>query len=432
MSARVPFRRLFRRRRVNYRSLDPATRDRLCQALAQPGRLPPGTLSQIQEETRIPRANLARWRRILLPGGDPFAPLRRRSRFGLPREIEDQIYAAVLPWLDEGRFCPQSVLRGLALSIGRPVNPHFNAGRKWMKGFLARYGLSFRTSHPRRRTRANDGIIAAFLQEFEVAKVQLSPNLIFNMDETAWRLFNGSLRTLARRGADHVSSPAKLDEKDNLTVICTVSLAGEKLPPWVIVKGKTDRCEEKYRRDPRLRSVLGRRLMMTHSKNGWATSEVMIAYLVWLSQRVDHHWSYLVWDLHSSHRDESVKIAAGENHVNLAYIPAGQTSVWQPLDVKVFGALKAHARSLLNQRCVDRPLTDIDMIDALLILIQAWDELDSETIKSGWANIGCPVDDVFCGAEDEEVTGSPGCEEEEEEEEEWYEEGDGYVPPVGV
>lgn len=416
MSGANQLRPIFRRRRLNYRRLNQETLDALRAALSVPGRMPPGQLQEIHNQTRIPASNLWRWRRALLNGQDPFAPPRRRSHFSLPREIEDQIYDQVLPWVDGQRFCPPAVLRIMALSLARPTHPDFRAGHGWIQGFLRRYGLSFRTSHPRRRTPANDQVIASFLQEFEIAKLQLSPNLIFNMDETAWRLFHGALRTLARRGAEEVSTRSRLDDKDNLTVICTVSLAGEKLPPWVIVKGKTDRCEQRYRNDQRLRSALAGKLWLTHSPNGWATRQVMCEYLAWLSERVDHDWTYLVWDLHASHRDDSVKTIARENHVNLAYIPAGQTSMWQPLDVKVFGALKAHARGLLNQRCAQRSLTSIDMIDALLILIQAWDDLDRETVRSSWANIGCSLLEAgFPDAEDEEPAEDEIEEEDEEE-----------------
>ena len=90
--------------------------------------------------------------------------------------------------------------------------------------------------------------------------------------------------------------------------------------------------------------------------------------------------------------------------------------MWQPLDVKVFGALKAHARGLLNQRCAQRSLTSIDMIDALLILIQAWDDLDRETVRSSWANIGCSLLEAgFPDAEDEEPAEDEIEEEDEEE-----------------
>ena len=390
MQGSVHFRPLYHRKRHTYRNLSPETREALCQALGQPGRLPPGMLQRIHEETLIPKANLSRWRRLILQGTDPFAKRPGRgSVHRLTPEAEEEIYQRLLPYVDEERFCPPSVVRAVAMSVAGTTHPRFKAGRKWMKNFLRRHGLSLRSAHPRRQTCPNDGIIAAFLQEFEIAKLEIPHKWIYNMDETAWRLFNGRLRTVARRGQESVSTASHLSDKDCLTVICTVSLAGEKLPPWIIVKGKTDRCEDRYRNDPRLRSLLsGGHVFFTHSTKGWATKDVMKTYLTWLSTRIEPEWSYLVWDLHASHRDETVKAVAHESRVNLAYVPAGQTSVWQPMDVRVFGALKSHAQTLLNTECMNRPLEELDMVDAVLILLKAWTDLDRETIVSGWANIG--------------------------------------------
>ena len=143
----------------------------------------------------------------------------------------------------------------------------------------------------------------------------------------------------------------------------------------------------------------------------------MKAYLTWLSARIEPEWCYLVWDLHSSHRDEQVKAVAHENRVNLAYVPAGQTSVWQPLDVRVFGALKSHAQTLLNTECMNRPLEELGMVDAVLILLKAWRDLDRETIVSGWANIGASA----YAPHHTEQTLDDQEEEEEEEEEEYTE-----------
>ena len=412
------FPRVFTRKRHNYRKvLSDDMKQRLREALS-PQSITRGLIAEIQRQTGIPRACLTRWRALLLQGREPWQTPHRRPHYGLPQQTEDAIYDAIRARIEGHEYCPRALLRSLANQYGRQVNPNFKAGRSWVKGFLRRYGLSLRVAHPRRRTAPNDGVLAAFLQELELATRELPSNLIFNMDETAWRLFNGQLTTIARRGSDEVAPVARLDERSCFTVICTVSLRGDKLTPWVILKGTTKRCEASYRNDPRLRRLLAaRKLVITHSDNGWATRRVMRRYLEWLADKARHHWSYLVWDLYASHRHQEVKDTATENSINLAYVPAGQTSLWQPLDVRVFGALKAHANSLLDAECVNRSLTEMNMVDALLILVRAWDDLPSETITSAWASVIGPRL-AFPSDEEEEI------EEEEEEEEEQMDQGE--------
>ena len=407
-----PFPCVFTRKRHNYRKvLSEDMKERLREALGPPS-ITRGLIAEIQRQTRIPRACLTRWRALLLQGKDPWQVPHRRPHYGLPRETEDAIYDALIARIDGHEYCPRALLRSLANHYGRQVNPNFKAGRSWVKGFLRRYNLSLRVAHPRRRTAPNDAVLAAFLQELELATRELPSNLVFNMDETAWRLFNGKLTTIARRGSEEVSPVARLDERCCFTVICTVSLCGEKLPPWVILKGTTQRCEASYRQDPRLRRVLAaRKLVITHSESGWATRDVMTRYLKWLAERNRWMWSYLVWDVHASHRHQEVKDVATRNCINLAYVPAGQTSLWQPLDVRVFGALKAHAQSLLDAECVGRSLSEMNMVDALLILVRAWDELPSETIIAGWVSVTGPLPAFSQESDEEEI------EEEEEEEE---------------
>ena len=62
--------------------------------------------------------------------------------------------------LRSGQYTPKIWLRQIALEIGLPVNKKFRAGRKWMKGFLFRYGLSFRIPYLKRRTPPDDDVIA--------------------------------------------------------------------------------------------------------------------------------------------------------------------------------------------------------------------------------------------------------------------------------
>lgn len=218
-----PFPHVFTRKRHNYRKvLTEDTKQRLREALS-PQLLPRGLITEIQRQTGIPRACLTRWRALLLQGKEPWQKPQRRPHYGLPPETEDEIYQAIRARIEAREYCPRALLRSLANQYGRPVNPNFKAGRSWVRGFLQRHSLSLRVAHPRRRTAPNDAMLAAFLQELELARRELPSSRIFNMDETAWRLFNGQLTTIARRGSDEVAPAAQLDERSCFTVICTVS-----------------------------------------------------------------------------------------------------------------------------------------------------------------------------------------------------------------
>ena len=414
MRARLP--RVCRTRRNNYEKLlDPETAGQLSGILSQRGRLASGLLEEINRDTGIPLSTLKHWRRKLQKGQDPFDYSWRRRPVLLSQENEDRIFEAIMERIASGACCPLRYVTRLALEAGRATNPEFVAGRSWLRGFLHRHRLSLRRPHTRRRTAPNDEVVASFVQFLEVARMEIPDFLIANMDETAWRLSNGRLQTLAKTGSDEVTCYTQIDERKCLTVICTITASGKKLAPWVIVKGKTERAEQRYRDDERIsRYIRSGRLHITHSENGWSNAEVMKAYLAWFSEQMQNEWSVLLWDLHSSHRCDEVKAEAISQHVNLAFIPAGQTSEWQPLDRKIFGILKAKAQRMLNELCAVRQLDSLSMTDALLILLKVWDEIPSEVVRKAWSHM-IPM-------QQREANEEPAWPDETGEEEEWQEE----------
>ena len=402
-----------------------AKKSALAEELGAPGRLPRGYLQRISSETNVPLPTLKHWRKKILSGLNPFKRKTHPSR-ALPKAIEDQIYEQIMARIQQRKYTPRAYLRKVAQDLGKPVRPGFKAGRKWMKGFLLRYKLSLRIPHLKRRTAPNDDVVSSFLADFEIAKMQLPRQLILNMDETAWRLNNGRLQTITRTGADEVTVETSLDEKTCLTVICAVCASGRKLPPWVIVKGKTARCEAKYRENPKLRHYIrSHKLVVDHTECGWATAALMNKYIKWMSDQIGGRIGYLLWDLHSSHRDAGVKQKAEKHSINLSFIPAGQTGQWQPLDRRIFGYLKAVAQQQLDEICVDSDLGSLDMADALVVLMESWEKLRPKDIRNAWEHLFMADDleeeDVAEDPEDEGRSIADESTDDLEEEEEYYE-----------
>ena len=82
-----------------------------------------------------------------------------------------------------------------------------------------------------------------------------------------------------------------------------------------------------------------------------------------------------------------MKAAAADKNIGLLFIPAGQTDYWQPLDNKVFGALKAAARRKFDELMVTKSLTEVSIMDAIEILVNCWRQLDVGLIRSSWQHI---------------------------------------------
>lgn len=356
--------------------------------LAAPERLQRGELQAISAETRIPTNTLKSWRKKLRkdPSYRPHYGLPGRSKVLNP-EIEREIYDVIHDqYIREHRYCPRCGLAEIARRVVGDRVPNFRAGHSWVKGFLKRWGLSARSPHVRRRSAPADEVVARFLAEFELALSQFPRRLIFNMDESAWRIVNGRLKTIARKGDDEVIVDSKASMKETLTVIATIDADGGKYPIWVIAKGKTAKCEEKFRNDIRLRHFIrAGKLIVGHSEKGWATADLMKGYLKWLDREVtEERLKYLLWDLHSSHRDEAVKSCARQLNTHLSFIPAGQTAMWQPLDRRIFGHVKMVCHASFERMMLDHGLDQVDIIDAIVILLNTWSEVPASAIKESW------------------------------------------------
>ena len=98
--------------------------------------------------------------------------------------------------------------------------------------------------------------VALFYEEMNDAFANVPRDRIINMDETFWRVLQSGALTVADMGAETVSCTFSADEKEGFTAICSIDAAGNTLPCWVLAKGKTRRCEAKFRENPQIRRLL--------------------------------------------------------------------------------------------------------------------------------------------------------------------------------
>ena len=86
----------------------------------------------------------------------------------------------------------------------------------------------------------------------------------------------------------------------------------------------------------------------------------------------------------AAHRTDAVKQRAEELGITLYFIPPGCTDLVQPLDVKVFGALKSTARKLFRERYNGVSSPKVTSRDAVQNLIRAWEGLSQNLYEDAW------------------------------------------------
>jgi hypothetical protein len=197
----------------------------------------------------------------------------------------------------------------------------------------ARQGLSLRTPHQERRTTLDDRHAAFFLDRLNSLSNDYPPDLVFNMDETCWRLFETPKKVLAEKGTETVKLRSATSDKTSFTAPGTISASGRKLPLRVLAKGKTPRCP---------------------------------------------------MHVYPRHRTERVLATAEANDVELLFVPAGGTGRFQPLDRRVFGELKSRARAEFGRRLGLAGGADIDYETSVDILVTCWNAIPTNNIRNAW------------------------------------------------
>ena len=308
----------------------------------------------------------------------------------VPAEEEQQV-AKILKrdYIDAHRLCTKTTVRHIMKrEIHRDNDEEINFGDKYISNFLDRQQLSVRSPHVKRRSVPNDEKVCQFLQDMDAVACQFTPDYVINVDETSWKLINGRLRTIARRGAEDVVLHTGADPRADITAIAACCKSGEKLPLWVLATGKTAKCTEKFTKSPVLRHYITSKLLIVHySVKGWATSSVMIEYLKWLKRYKKDHFCNVLWDVHASHRHKDVIEWASRNDVGLTFIPAGQTDVWQPLDKKIFGSLKKRSMLMMSEDMITERLEQHDLHHAISILVRAWGRITEEEVRKAWEHL---------------------------------------------
>lgn len=91
----------------------------------------------------------------------------------------------------------------------------------------------------------------------------------------------------------------------------------------------------------------------------------------------------LILDKYVSHVSESTLAAAEELKIRLVFIPTSATDMFQPLDIRIFGALKAMASSKFDDH-VFKYNRGFSKAEAADLFITCWEKLSHNLIVSAW------------------------------------------------
>ena len=349
--------------------------------------IPHGAITKISRDTGIPQQTLSDWRGIrTTPGREQWFPNQdgRENRRIFSRETElsildklKQVY--ITPGIGAVRNDIKTISIEAYESESEQRYDRFTASNCFIDSFMDRHRLRLYTPRHERRTRTDLTEEENFLFRVSELKEEYPLSRIYNADETSWRLYMYPKKVLEEKGASSVKLNSSNNEKLSVTAIGAINAEGAKLPLWVLRKGKTMRCVQKH-------DVFDD-IIMHNSENGWSTETVMVDFLKSVHVHAGGEPCCVIWDVYPSHRSELVCKTAAELFIELLYVPAGATSRFQPLDVRIFGELKMRARAAFEIYKASKGRRDIDFHDSISILRDCWSKITSENILKAWQAI---------------------------------------------
>jgi hypothetical protein len=312
-----------------------------------------GNIDLTSRITGIARKNLREWRK----NEEKLIKQKKtaRSSGSGRRPFWPLLEAEMVEWLFFERNERKSIItynsiREKAIQIAEKFNyENFIATDGWIKKFLNRNGLSCRkiTSVGQEDNRSQFEIRQTVLEYFSSLREKISnlspSDYVLNMDETPIYVDMMRNHTISFKGEKNTEVNSTGNQKTRLTVVLTISSAGEMLKAFVILRGlkKVPKCE------------IPRNVVVGVSKSGSMDQKLMKDWAQSCLNRNgpfnDSGKKLLLLDSFKSHHTEDVLNFLSSKNTQVHVIPPRTTSFLQPLDVLIFAIFKANMKSKWDQ-----------------------------------------------------------------------------------
>jgi hypothetical protein len=250
--------------------------------------------------------------------------------------------------------------------------------------------VTLRKPEPLSTTRArmmNRVVVSNYFSDLfrVISENQLSPDRIWNADETGKQFEHRPTSVVARKGSRSVPGRTG-NSRENVTILACVNASGRALPPMCIVKGKTQRSLESFATMDAPSSTV-----WTYQERAWMNDILgeMWFRQVFLPNIGNERPQLLILDSHGSHEVLGLLEEAVKENIIVVALPPHTSHHLQPLDKSVFGPFaKAYDRAC-TELLSENPHLLINKATWPRVFNAAWSKaLTKENIVSGFRATG--------------------------------------------
>ena len=284
----------------------------------------------------------------------------------------------------------------LAMEKYQKLHPHhtrntphsFHASPPWCYDFVKQYRVVRRRcgTHRVPTTPASPAVEAKYIADCKAALTKYGAQHVINLDETFWRIVNMIFYCYTKRGDPSPYINYHGDEKDGCTAALIVSADGDILSTVVVVEGKTKRSLTKLQLERFGGAIIGK-----FAPTSWMTSSIMVEIIndiikPYLLRGVVQHPGAraLILDNVGVHTTDEVAKAAAKINLELIWVPEGLTGTRQPIDVGMFGPMKAFIRADWRKKRLENLSYKPTYADAMQSLSTAINKITPHCIRSSF------------------------------------------------
>ena len=286
----------------------------------------------------------------------------------LPLEVEAEVVRNVLDCAEKG--FPLS-RRGVLHKVGQvahqlKIKTPFKDGKpglEYWRGLKKRHKeLTVKSAEGMQATRIsamNRESVSAYFQELggllKENYLQHRPHLIWNCDETNMQFSHKPSKVVARKGQSVIARTS--NSKQSHTVLACVNAAGVAMPPFCVVKGKTEAAVRSYAVEDAPAGTY-----WSWQEKAWMTELLGDEWFsnVFLKNCGPERPQLLILDSHNSHECVNLLLKAREENIILLAFPPHTTSLLQPLDRAIFKPFKTHYSTICTEFMSRAPNNTID------------------------------------------------------------------------
>jgi transposase-like protein len=256
---------------------------------------------------------------------------------------------------------------------------------------LRKWDVSWRRgTHKAQNTRYSSEIMEDFHSyiRMKIKLLGVDCCAVYNADETNVYFSPQHTCTYAPRGSRTVAIKGS-DSSSRCTVMLGASMAGEKLPPFLIFKGKNNRSGH-IKRELNKKSGLPDQMEYGVQDRAWMDEILMLEWIekVWRPATQHNRFSYLILDECRSHLTVKVKAAFASCNTELDLIPAGYTSRLQPMDVGTNKPFKGYVSDSFTDWLIVNRNKKPTRQDVAAWINSAWIRLSEDTVRSSFRGSG--------------------------------------------